>query len=953
MTATKKSGHSHRLLAQGPVVERTQSGVVEVRRRAATDPADPSDPDTAARVNRDPADPETAARVTRDPGGESATEEGSSLRPEIRRRTQDVSIRVEGPEPHRPPEPPARDDFREVLADAWAEYQDGDAGDAERLFQQAGASPDPETRREAALGRALSLARIGDNARAAELLEGLVGQGYRPDETVPALVRSVLRQGDVARARELLGQVPDATVRAGLSREIQAREERARLARIRRETTGPGLVRLLEQNRDLVSRCVDPYLFVNAASRAAELGETETSVSVLQALLVCQDRDGTLRVEVLRRLLPLLPSSEAEALLERERRAPAAGAGYLARIRTLEVDLLKQRMKDLAPDAPEFRETAGRVLGLDPAQEGVRKQWAWACLNAGEDACALEQFSLLLEGNPGNREYAAGKCEALAGLGRIGEALLWLEQAPASEDPELTPLRERLTRQQGILLYESGDYLGAKPYLARARSRDPSDTDLRDLLAWTYHHTGDVQAAQRLFLEAFEEDPSEASARNVLLSFRELGEGVKATRWVRGLASAPDPVLRRVAAESSYEAGQPITAARTYSGKGTCYANCDAPWAESVPYGRWRTGDAGLSRLSEVGVPLGVRIPWKRDMQWRFTLTPAWLDSGEAPRNPYAGSYYRFIEQPGMTPRSLLRTVWVATPELVLEREGSVHWRARLGSTPLGDTAVDPLPTFQVQALRRNDWRVAVHQCSVKESLLSYAGQRDPYADRAWGRMLRTGVEGAKTLWSRAPYWVSLEAGYDYYWGERTVDNHRAGGALIAGRTGPLSVGELSLGALVMGQHFQRNTNFFTFGQGGYFSPQTHVMAGPFARFVTQPCRDAWIDAQVSLGYVYYETGEAAQYHRTGENPAALTPAARDNLGAAYAGESKSNFGLSARVQGLKLLGGRWAVGGFAGVNSTTDHVEVLAGASVRFFFRPREALCFTDDLFRSAQPCL
>jgi len=927
---------SRNALAQGPAGERTDSGV-EVRRKASTDKGTRSSE-------------EQEKRVTRGEQDEERGERGSSDRLEIRRRAQDVSVDSSGPEPYRPPENPA--DLREALADAWASYDTGGFQEAEVYFTRASGSGDPGIRNEATLGLALSLAGRGENDRAAGLLEGLVREGYRPDETLPALIRVVLDRGDLKQAGELLGRMPDSPKRARLAGELKVLENRKRLRRIRRESSGPGLARLLEKNRALLAACTDPYLFIDAASRAAEMGESGVAVSVLHELLPCGEKDGDVRVEVLRHLAALLPFSKALDLLEREGRAPGGDAGTREKIRTLEVDLLKQRMKDLSPGTTEYRQAAERILELDPGQEGVRTELAWACLNAGEEEPALEQFSLLLEQDPANTEYVEGKCSALVGLGRAGEALRWLEQPPLAEDPELSPLRESLNKQQGVLLFEAGDYVRAEPYLTRAYAREPADPDIRNLLAWSYYHAGDLKAAQRFFLESFEQEPSEEAARNVLLTFEKLGEEDRASAWIRNLASDPDPSMRRIAAESYYDQGQPILAARTSPGAGTCFVNCDAPWGESIPYGRWRTGDPGLSRLIEAGVPLGVRVPWKRRMQWRFTLTPAWLDSGEAPGNPYAGSYYRFIDSPGMTQRPLRESAWVFTPEVELEREGDVSWRVRLGSTPVGGT-VDPLPTFLAQALRRNDWQVNVHQHPVKESLLSYVGQRDPYADRTWGRVLRTGVLGSKTLWSRPPYWVSLEAGYDYYWGEQTVDNHRAGGTVSAGRTSALSVGELSLGALVIGQHFHRNTNFFTFGQGGYFSPQAYLMAGPFARFVTKRCRDIWIDAQISIGYVYYETSEASQYHGTGENPVALSPDARNNLTAVYDGETKSNFGLSARVQGLKLLGKRWALGGFAGVNSTTDHVEVLGGASVRFFFRPRETLCFTDNLFRAVQPSL
>jgi len=64
----------------------------------------------------------------------------------------------------------------------------------------------------------------------------------------------------------------------------------------------------------------------------------------------------------------------------------------------------------------------------------------------------------------------------------------------------------------------------------------------------------------------------------------------------------------------------------------------------------YRKGDKGLSQLKATGFTLQAEKITKPSNIWNLRLSPIQLDSGSAGPNPYAGSYYRFIADPGLTP---------------------------------------------------------------------------------------------------------------------------------------------------------------------------------------------------------------------------------------------------------------------------------------------------------------
>jgi len=111
---------------------------------------------------------------------------------------------------------------------------------------------------------------------------------------------------------------------------------------------------------------------------------------------------------------------------------------------------------------------------------------------------------------------------------------------------------------------------------------------------------------------------------------------------------------------------------------------------------------------------------------------------------------------------------------------------------------------------------------SVKDSILSYAGVRDPGTGTVWGGVISNmgSVQFKRDQPANGQYtWIGgyISATGAFIQGKNVPNNWEVAGN--AGLYGQIVKG-LTLGVNVAGMHYDKNLQFFSLGQGGYFSPQ-------------------------------------------------------------------------------------------------------------------------------------
>jgi thioredoxin-like negative regulator of GroEL len=621
----------------------------------------------------------------------------------------------------------------------------------------------------------------------------------------------------------------------------------------------------------------------------------------------------------------------ALSLVRAEREKGKLSAEHLKGLDDLELAVFRKQLAALSPSSPEVERVARRILELQPGDPSARRALAWMYYNQGKDREAYPLFSSLHRENPSDRDIAVGLIYTQMRMGKTDEALALAEGVPF-KDREWQEIRAQLYLKKGGEAYDKKKFGEAQTLAGKALAIQPENRDARLLLARSYSAQGKPREALPIFLDLYEKSPSPELGQSVLSTYDQMGKRKKAYPFAESMGKEASPASRKAAAEYYASHDAPVRAAQTDPEKGTCYFNAGKPSLEASLLFRYKSGSEGFDKLTEADFPITLDSPARYGKKWSFSLIPAYLSSGSAPSFPYAGSYYRLVNG-GTKQNDLVTSLWAVKPEIGFQKEGPVRYGFLLGTSFLGGP-VSPLPTFTA-GLSGKNWLVDVHQLQVDESILSYAGQKDPYANKEWGRVLRSGIEGEITFAPRPAYWLSFAAGYDYLWGQDVWSNQSVFGTASFGKTIPMGPGDLSAGLFATVKHFQRNTNFFTFGHGGYFSPEILFITGPTLRYRTPPCAGQSIDARVSAGYMYYRTKDSPHYPLFDENLSALNGSARTDATGNYSGENVSRLGLSGKIRGVKLFGSHWLGSASLGFNNASSYNEWRTGVSLQYFFDP------------------
>jgi cellulose synthase operon protein C len=138
-------------------------------------------------------------------------------------------------------------------------------------------------------------------------------------------------------------------------------------------------------------------------------------------------------------------------------------------------------------------------------------------------------------------------------------------------------------------------------------------------------------------------------------------------------------------------------------------------------------------------------------------------------------------------------------------------------------------------------------------------------------------------------------------------------------------------GPAVSYESFDNNQNFFTFGHGGYFSPQSLLQGLIQVQFLTKEGK-RWLAGGSAGAGVQSNEQDSAPFFP-------LDPDGRN-----YSSQSSTTGIGLINLTGGYLINPNWMVGGSAGFNVTADYNEGFFNVWVRYYFERRNGLV-RDDL--------
>ncbi len=245
--------------------------------------------------------------------------------------------------------------------------------------------------------------------------------------------------------------------------------------------------------------------------------------------------------------------------------------------------------------------------------------------------------------------------------------------------------------------------------------------------------------------------------------------------------------------------------------------------AKSIDAGfqfRGRSGETGMGRLNDLSVPVKGRIPIGTGAL-TMAVTPVSIDAGSVDSS--TGALRRFGTNQ-LQPAAGVRDPGGQSDKGIGLGIGAEWGRlsADVGSTPLGFTRTNIVGGVSWTQPLGDKMRLKVEgsRRPVTDSVLSYAATRDPATGQVWGAVTRMGGEAVLSYDDGEVGWFT-KAAYGVYDGKNVARNtsyEMTAGAYF--RPYKDTTSELRIGASGTYLSYDKNLGEFTFGHGGYFSPQ-------------------------------------------------------------------------------------------------------------------------------------
>ncbi len=271
--------------------------------------------------------------------------------------------------------------------------------------------------------------------------------------------------------------------------------------------------------------------------------------------------------------------------------------------------------------------------------------------------------------------------------------------------------------------------------------------------------------------------------------------------------------------------------------------------------------------------------------------------------------------------------------ELNLALSGD-SYKIDLGSTPLGQDLSTMVGGVK-WAPKLTDYLTLIltgERRAVTDSLLSYVGVKDAYTGKSWGRVTKNGGNAMLSYDDGDAGFYVGAGGYSYI-GENVASNTSLmGNAGAYVRPFHFNDRELKTGINISWMDFSKNLSNFSYGSGGYFSPQNYVSVS-FPVDFTQTYDDVSVKIGGSAGYQSYTQDKAAYFPNNSDYQSLL----EDMVTAGYAkeayfsGGSKSGIGYNLHAGADYKINKDVTIGGQLGYDTFGDYNESTAQLYFRY----------------------
>ncbi|MFC7473309.1 cellulose synthase subunit BcsC-related outer membrane protein [Dankookia sp. GCM10030260] len=711
------------------------------------------------------------------------------------------------------------------------------------------------------------------------------------------LARLLSRQGQQMEARELMGALGAAGGAEGLHAAALFAEEDGRpndaaayLNRI------PARQRTADMNRQMASSRVAAE--VDRAVSTWRMGARAEGRAALVAIAARPDPTGGAGALAVRALGTL---GDAQGAAEAGRAAVSANAGAPAAARLAVAGALlgAGAEREAVQIARSVESQPG--LSAEDRRQAAALQAGFAIRAAdklneqGNQAAAYEALAPVLGRDPTNPAANLALARLYQGArqpdqaAQVAEAVLGRD--PRSMDARMAAVDAAIAQR---------DWSRAEALLVEARAFNPNDARVPLMEAKIARAGGNSGRALRALERA--QDQLRSQGKVVQVSATTVGGPGNPFRGVvpGGASSAVVPGLDPLANEVARELASVREEA---SGR-----------IQGALAMRFRSGTGGLDRLSDVSAPVSASLPVGA-LGGRFTatMTPVTITTGQLD-NGNLSTLRSFgtnmlvpeLRQPTGQPNGPSQ----ATRDRYTPRDDTATgvglglaysrnaFTADIGTTPLGFREQNVIGGVEIVPALTDTLKLRLtgERRPMTDSLLSWSGMRDVNTGRTWGGVVRTGGRAQLEVGTQ-PVSFYVGGGYSALDGTQVAKNSRieagAGASWVIYRE-PNE--ELVAGMDLVYFAYDKNQRLFSYGNGGYFSPQSYTAALFPLDWRARSGNLAW-RLGGTIGYQAYREDAAKYFPLDGAMQAQADLAAASDTTLRSTLPSSSNSGVSGGVR--------------------------------------------------------
>lgn len=856
---------------------------------------------------------------------------------------------------------PGNENAQGILADALiAQHKNAEA---EALLRRMLARPNPD------MGALRSLVRLLQEQQRHDEIDPLIADASRRLRGSGAELRALRAELLSVQGDELIAQRKRSPALQRLEESIALAPDNAwtryTLARLYRDLNLPVLGRAVMTD-GLAAAPTSEMRYATALYLNA-VDDIDTATAVLAPIPEAGRSDG---------MRALAANLAAQRLLRDARLRLAEG-------RDAEARALLEQAATVARDDPHMLASIGREwIGLGETDKGLALVGDWLAAHRDEPHLDIRlRYGELLAAADRDDALAAWIAESRAlpgitaaqqtafddqalrlALRRTDRLIGEDDLAGARKALYAVPAAQQTDRRWLLTLADlreaDGDYRGAAEAARQVLATQPQDAGARLTLARMLERTGQEEQALALVRDVLADTPDDDIDTRLSVARR-----FTAMRRTDEAGAVVDDLARRYPdrADITVQQGRIAQARGDFRGAAARYRTAqDLERREGVvagpdgtPAGRAlaglearrqgevatavlqsnKSGDTGVSRLHATEIPLFVRIPHGYTGHLFFHADTVLLDAGTLRGDSFAASSeFGKIAALGNAGLGRIdqtdRGVALAAG---YEYDGANQsWRADLGTTPLGFTEQTVVGGFRYRAdLGVASASVDVSRRAVTSSLVSYAGATDPVTGETWGGVVRNGIH---LRYARDVGRLNLfaDVGAGLYTGHNVVTNRE-----FTVRTGvdvPVYTQRnhrVTSGLVLNYWRYSDNQRFYTFGHGGYYSPQRYFSFGVPLDWTGRYAKWSW-RLQGSAGWSFtYEDAVAFYPTRPDLQAQAGNPV--------YGGGSGGGFSYTLGATLEYTFAPHWVAGAGFQIDRSRDYAPNRAMVWLRYLFDRRQ----------------